>query len=342
MEEAAREQRLLDALRALPGVGERAGVWDGVHSEWAQEPEGLAAVRARTALFGYGPPRAERAERAAYEALIAAFQAWLAQCCHRTPRDCVPEHVTIFMETVFVPAHLDSTSASGARCCAWQTVQLALRHLRGWFDRVGRSDTWSVRPASSAACAGRYNPADSPEVDDWQRAYRNAVSNDMHAFHLSAAPATAAAGGTPVEQGRAAVRARVRQSYYLGRGGQKSIAIMQRFEAWAAETSRCTCDTATDVDVVMFLETTVWLGLDANTGSVRCCVPESASSNADYLCHAFALLGRRYPWTWEAEDMGLTHLCNPATSQRVRNWLDAYSTYAVDGLGYMSSPPRRH
>ncbi len=80
----------------------------------------------------------------------------------------------------------------------------------------------------------------------------------MHAFQLSAAPVTAAAGGTPVEQGRTAVRARVGQSYYLGRGGQKSIAIMQRFQAWAAETGRCTCDTATDVDVVMFLETTVW------------------------------------------------------------------------------------
>jgi len=87
---------------------------------------------------------------------------------------------------------------------------------------------------------------------------------------------------------------------------------------------------------------TLAAGVDSGTGSVRCCVPKTASSNAAYLCHAFALLGRRYPWTWEAEDMGLTHLCNPATSQRVRNWLDAYSTYAVDGLGYMSSPPRRH
>ncbi len=131
MEEAAREQGLLDALRALPGVGERAGVGDGTHSEWAQAPEGLAAMRARTALLGYRPARAERAERAAYEALAAAFEAWLAQCCQRTGRDCVPEHVTIFMETVFVPAHLDSTSASGARCCAWQTVQLAMDHLRG-------------------------------------------------------------------------------------------------------------------------------------------------------------------------------------------------------------------
>jgi hypothetical protein len=194
---------------AMPGGMEGAGSPGDAQGEESQEfRAGLAAVYAR--IEQYGPGRA----------FIREAEAWLAQCCQRTRQDCLPGHVTAFMEAVFVPGHQDARSASGAPCCAPRTVERALSRLNVWFKGAGRTNRWSMLAESSVQCC---NPVLSQEVMVWQMAYEHSVVTGTDIFMPPVAPATAAAGAAagaaaPFQQGGGAAAAGPGQGGAAGPG----------------------------------------------------------------------------------------------------------------------------
>jgi len=173
---------------AMPGGMEGAGSRGDARAEESQEYRaGLAAAYAR--IEQYGP----------WRAFIREAEAWLAQCCQRTRQDCLPGHVTAFMEAVFVPGHQDARSASGAPCCAPRTVERALSRLMVWFKGAGRTKPWALLAESSVQCC---NPVVSQEVMVWQMAHEHSVVTGTDVFMPPAAPTTAAAGAAAGAGGR--------------------------------------------------------------------------------------------------------------------------------------------
>jgi len=189
---------------AMPGGMEGAGSRCDARGEESQEYRaGLAAAYAR--IEQYGP----------WRAFIREAEAWLAQCCQRTRQDCLPGHVTAFMEAVFVPGHQDARSASGAPCCAPRTVERALSRLMVWFKGAGRTKPWALLAESSVQCC---NPVLSQEVMVWQMAYEHSVVTGMDIFMPPAAPTTAAAGAAAGAGGRRRAAAGPGQGGAAGQG----------------------------------------------------------------------------------------------------------------------------
>ncbi len=202
--EAALGQGPEGAPPAMPGGMEGAGSRCDARGEESQEYRaGLAAAYAR--IEQYGPGRA----------FIREAEAWLAQCCQRTRQDCLPGHVTAFMEAVFVPGHQDARSASGAHCCAPRTVERALSRLMVWFKGAGRTKPWALLAESSVQCC---NPVLSQEVMVWQMAYEHSVVTGMDIFMPPAAPTTAAAGAAAGAGGRRRAAAGPGQGGAAGQG----------------------------------------------------------------------------------------------------------------------------
>jgi len=211
-DEAERDQKPDETLLVLMGAAEGEG-W--IFDALAEGPErdGLAAVYARLEHYDIGGAEQDR-----YEALVRMAEAWLAQRCRRPRQDCLPGHVTAFMDAVFMPRHQDSLSASGAPCCAPRTVQRALDHLCAWFAAGLRPHSWCLLAERSTDCARRCNPVRSEEVAAWQLAHESSVVYCTDYFGSPAVPATAAAGApagaaAPLQQGGGAAAA------WPGQGG---------------------------------------------------------------------------------------------------------------------------
>ena len=132
------DQESEDALSALMGIAKGGGYITDFMAEGRERDE-LEAFYARLEDLDLG-----WAEQDRYEALVREAKAWLAQRCRRPRQDCLPGHVTAFMDAVFMPGHQDSLSASGAPCCAPATVPRALDHLCAWCAAGLRLHSWCL------------------------------------------------------------------------------------------------------------------------------------------------------------------------------------------------------
>ncbi len=234
-DEAELNQDPEDALQALMGVAEGG---DYITNALAEGPERdtLEAVYARIQEYDIGGADQDR-----YKALVREAEAWLAQRCRRPRQNCLPGHVTAFMNAVFIPRHQDFLSAGGAPCCAPVTVQRALDHLCAWFVAGLRLHSWCLLAERSTDYARHCNPVRSEEVAVWQLAHESSVVNRTDFSSSPEAPATAAAGApaeaaAPFQQGGGAAAAGPGQggAAALGQGGAAAAGFAQSGAAAAA------------------------------------------------------------------------------------------------------------
>ncbi len=120
-------------------VREGAGSQGGAQNEVTQEVGGRAAVCARLERYGGWEDGRE-----GHEVVVMVAAAWLAQHCRCTMGHCRPRaRGSVHVGGVDPHAPGIQISLRGALLCG-ELVQWALRHLRAWFMRAGRSDQWVV------------------------------------------------------------------------------------------------------------------------------------------------------------------------------------------------------